>query len=324
MAAEGAAIPKTARGVPRGTQSFVQILALCWRRPSLVALEVLWRWSFGVPLLALLSYMGLRIWAETAERLRATGVFGFSLQYPMRGAEQVSDAMDVLRGPVIHAAAWLLPVAIVAWAVAAGLGRNAVLRRYRPPTGWRPGAMIALQLLRVVALCAVFAVWFAAIRWAANFALANASVNSDAQGEPNLVLYCALVIILSLGIFTVWALLSWVFSIAPLLALLEGVSVGGSLARSLRLGPLRGKLVEINLVMGIAKIALIVLAMVFSATPLPFEEAVSGIALYAWWAVVTVLYLVASDFFQVARVVAFVELWGTCGAANRARGATGS
>jgi uncharacterized membrane protein len=92
----------------------------------------------------------------------------------------------------------------------------------------------------------------------------------------------------------------------------------------LRLGSLRGKLVEINLVMGIAKIALIVLAMVFSATPLPFEDAVSGGALYAWWAVVTVLYLVASDFFQVARVMAFVELWGTCGAVNRASGATDS
>jgi hypothetical protein len=170
--------------------------------------------------------------------------------------------------------------------------------------------MIALQLLRVVALCSTFAVWFLAVRGAANFALANASVNSDAQGEPNLVLYCALVIVLSLGIFTVWALLSWVFSIAPLLALVEGLGVGESLTRSLRLGPLRGKLVEINLVMGIAKIALIVLAMVFSATPLPFEDAVSGTALYAWWALVTVLYLVASDFFQVARVVAFVELWG--------------
>jgi hypothetical protein len=218
--------------------------------------------------------------------------------------------MDVLRGPVIHAAAWLLPVAIVAWAVAAGLGRNAVLRRYRPPTGWRPGAMIALQLLRVVALCAVFAVWFAAIRWAANFALANASVNSDAQGEPNLVLYCALVIILSLGIFTVWALLSWVFSIAPLLALLEDRGVAGSLGRSLRLGPLAAKLMEINMVMGIVKLALIVLAMVFSATPLPFESVVQGASLYAWWAIVTVLYLVASDLFQVARVVSFVELWG--------------
>jgi hypothetical protein len=62
--------------------------------------------------------------------------------------------------------------------------------------------------------------------------------------------------------------------------------------------------------MGIARIALVVLAMVFSATPLPFENVVHGTTLYAWWAVVTVLYLVASDFFQVARVVAFVELWG--------------
>jgi hypothetical protein len=136
------------------------------------------------------------------------------------------------------------------------------------------------------------------------------------QGEPNLILYSALVIIFSLGIFIVWALLSWVFSMAPLLALLEGLGVGGSLVRSLRLGPLRGKLVEINLVMGIAKIALIVLAMVFSATPLPFEEAVSGTALYVWLAVVTVAYLVASDFFLVARVVAFVDLWSAVPSTN--------
>jgi hypothetical protein len=298
------------RGVPRGTQSFVQILALCWRRPSLLALEVLWRWSFGIPLLALLGYVGTCIWIEQQARLRATGVFEFSLEYPMQGALQVSDAIGVLKGPVLHAAAWLLPLAMVAWSVAAGLGRNAVVRRYRPETPRRPGAMIVLQLLRIVALCATFAAWFAAIRWAANFSLANVSATGDAQGEPNLVLYCALVIVFSLGIFTVWALLSWVFSIAPLLALLDNCGIGSSLARSLRLGPLKSKLVEINLVMGIARIALVVLAMVFSATPLPFEDVVHGTTLYAWWAMVTVLYLVASDFFQVARVVAFVELWG--------------
>jgi hypothetical protein len=316
----------------------VQILALCWRRPSLLVLEVAWRWAFGIPLLAVLGFEGLRIWAETAARLRATGVFEFSLEYPMNGALQISDSIDVLRGPVVHLAVWLLPLAMVAWSVAAGLGRNAVVRRYRPETPWRPVAMIVLQLLRIVALVATFAAWFRAIHWAANFTLTNVSMGGDAQGEPNLVFYCALVIVFSLGIFTVWALLSWVFSIAPLLALLdhpttsttsasgtpgmlEGRSIGGSLARSLRLGPLRGKLVEINLVMGIAKIGLIVLAMVFSATPLPFMDAVSGGALYAWWGVVTVVYLVASDFFQVARVVAFVELWGTCGAASGAFGA---
>ncbi len=310
MPGVGYGLPANARGTSRGTQSFVQILALVWRRPSLVALEVVWRWSFGIPLLALLGWTGSRIWTEAAARLRATGVFEFSLQNAWQGALQVSDAIDVLKPPALHAAAWILPLAIAAWALASGLGRNAVVRRYRPETPRRPGAMIALQVLRAAALCGTYVVWFAAVRWAANFTLTQSGTSGDLQGEPNLVLYTAMVIIFSLGIFTVWALLSWVFSIAPLLVLLEDCGVAASLRRSMRLGPLKGKLVEINLVMGIAKLGLIVLAMVFSATPLPFEDVVSGSALYAWWAVVTVLYLVASDFFQVARVVAFVELWG--------------
>lgn len=309
----GAAAPiveKTGGGEARGTQSFVQILALCWQRPSLMGRELLWRWSFGIPLLVVLSFTGQRIWAETAARLAGTGIFEFSLEYPMQGAVQISDAIDVLKVPVLHVAVWLLPVAMLAWSVAAGLGRSSVLRAYRPETPRRSGAMIALQLLRIVALFGTLVVWWVAIRWAAHFSLATFSMSSDGMGEPNLVLYCALVIVFSLGIFTVWALLSWVFSIAPLLAVLERRGIAGSLVRSLRLGPLRGKLMEINLVMGIVKLALIVLAMVFSATPLPFASVVQGAALYTWWAVVTVLYLVASDFFQVARVVAFVELWG--------------
>ena len=47
--------------------------------------------------------------------------------------------------------------------------------------------------------------------------------------------------------------------------------------------------------------------MVFSAIPLPFEADMTGTALYLWWASVTLLYLVASDFFQVARLAAFVN-----------------
>lgn len=299
---------RDARAVPRGTQSFVEILALVWRRPSLVGLELLWRWSFGIPLLVVLWFAGQHIWIATATNLEATGIFQFSIENPLQGAEQVSDAIDVLQAPVLHRAAWILPMAVLVWAVVSGIGRNAVLRRYRAQTPRRPAAMIVLQLLRVAALCVTYAVWFEAIRWAANFTLSESAI-SAAGGEPNLVLYCALVIVFSLGIFSVWALVSWVFSIAPLLHLLEGRGIGDSLKRSLKLGPLRGKLVEINMVMGIVKLALIVLAMVLSATPLPFADAVNGGALYAWWAAVTVLYLIASDFFQVARVVAFVELW---------------
>ena len=139
------------------------------------------------------------------------------------------------------------------------------------------------------------------IQWSAN--------NTLSGEEPNLVLYFALVICISLGVFTFWALVSWVFSVAPLIALLENKTAAACLARSLRLGRLTSKLVEVNLVLGIVKLALVVLAMVFSATPLPFTSVMVGTPLYLWWAAVTLLYFAASDFFQIARLVAFIRFW---------------
>ncbi|HZC44289.1 MAG TPA: hypothetical protein VE195_08945, partial [Acidobacteriaceae bacterium] len=67
--------------------------------------------------------------------------------------------------------------------------------------------------------------------------------------------------------------------------------------------------VEIHLVLGVVKAALIVLAMVFCATPVPFKEEINGTSLYVWWALVSVGYCVASDFFQVARIIGFMEIW---------------
>jgi hypothetical protein len=285
----------------RGTQSFVHVLSECWSQPSLLALELLWRWILGLPLLTLLVYEGLQLYAAVSSQLAATGIDQFSIVDPSRAAEIASSIYAIVAPPIIRTALWLLPVAVLAWAVASGVGRNTVLRRYDPSLPRRPFTLILLQLLRILFLGGSFAVWFAAIQWSANYALSG--------DEPNLVAYCALVICLSLGIFTLWALVSWVFSIAPLLVLLENRSVGSSLLRSLHLGPLRGKLVEVNLILGIIKLALIVLAMVFSAIPLPFASNMEGPPLYAWLAVVSVLYLIASDFFQVARLVAFIQFW---------------
>ena len=285
----------------RGTQSLVHTLADCWSRPSLLALEVGWRWLFGVPALLLLYYEGARILAATASQLEATGIEQFSLQDPAHAAVMVADAFAILKPPVFETVLWLLPLLAVGWSIASGIGRNLVLRRYDPSLPVKPLQLVVLQLLRIAVLGSTFVGWFLAIHWAANYSLS--------EGEPNFVLYCALVICLSLGIFMLWALLSWIFSIAPLLVLLENCSITSSLYRSVRLGPLTGKLVEVNLVMGIIKLALIVLAMVFSATPLPFESVMQGPPLYLWWAGVTLIYLTASDFFQVARLVAFVQFW---------------
>lgn len=290
-----------ARDQVRSTQSLVHSLGECWSKPSLLALEITWRWLFGAPALLLVYYEASRILATTSNQLQGAGVSQFSLQDPMRAAVIIADAYAVLWPPVLYALLWLVPLLALGWSVASGIGRSLVLRGYDASLPKRYAALIALQLLRIIALGSTFAGWFFAIRWAANHWLSGT--------EPNLVLYCAMVICSSLGIFTLWALLSWIFLIAPLLVLLENRSVPDALYRSFRLGSLTNKLVEVNLVMGIIKLALIVLAMVFSATPLPFESVMQGSPLYIWWAIVTLLYLAASDFFQVARLVAFIQFW---------------
>jgi hypothetical protein len=283
----------------RETPSLVDVCAFCWKRPGLLARELLWRWGFGIPVLAILYHQSARLVASAS--LSQESLSGLSLSDPLQAGQQLTVAAAALAPAVVRLALWLCPLLAVAWAIASGLGRSAVLRRLDPALHAAPLALILLQLLRMAALVAACLGWYRAIVWAAHATLDLAA--------PNLVAYSAWVICLSLGFFVLWSLLGWVFSVAPLLAMLEGTGVWRSLARSLRLGPLRGKLVEVNLVLGIVRLALIVLAMVFSAIPLPFTADMTGSALYLWWLLVTLLYLVASDFFQVARLAAFIQLW---------------
>lgn len=285
----------------RGTQSFLHIQRECWRRPSLLGLEVLWRWVFGIPFAALLAWQGWRIYTASAAQLAGINFTALSIADPMNSAMSLANVYAILAPPILHALLWIIPLGLFGWAVASGIGRSAVLRRYDPSLPRRWGALTLLQLLRVIFFAANVVFWFAAIRWSASVTLWS--------GSQNIIGYFALVICISLAVFTLWALISWVFSIAPLLLLLEKRGIISSLVRSLRLGPLTAKLIEINFIMGILKLALMVLAMVWSAMPLPFETVVQGNSLYAWWAVGTILYCIASDFFQVARLAAFIELW---------------
>ncbi len=280
----------------RGTQSLVRICVACWKRPSLLGWELLWRWSFGIPAMAILYHQASRIASASSIDLS-----GLSLSDPVQAGQQLTATASALAPVVAGVLRWLVPLLVLWWAIASGLGRSAVLKRLVPAMRPAPFTLVFLQLLQMAALVAVCFGWYRAIGWAANTTLGGES--------PNLVGYSAWVICVSLGIFVLWGLLSWIFSIAPLLSVLEGKGAFSSLRSSLRLGPLTGKLVEVNLVLGIVRLALIILAMVFSAIPLPFEADVTGTALYLWWAAVTVLYLAANDFFQVARLAAFVEFW---------------
>ena len=297
-------IVSAADGSVRGTQSFVHTLAECWSRPSLTVLEIVWRWTFGIPALLLVWKVATRILAEAP--LNLVALRGMTVTDPLRTAGTLAEAMAVLLPPVSRVAVWLVPLLLGGWVVWSSLGRTLVLRRVDGSLHARPITLMGLQTIRVLALAASFAVWFACLQWAASTTVTGPL---ERGGEPNLVGYFALGIISTLGLFTLWAVVSWVLSVAPLLAMLHNLGVRASLLAAFRLGPLKGKLIEINLVMGIVKIALIVLAMVFSATPLPFETVATPEFMWWWWAGVGVLYFVGSDFFHVARLVGYLRLW---------------
>ncbi len=284
-------------------------MSWCWSHPSLTGLEVLWRWVFGVGALWISAKYAARILSAATggtNDVSRLGLSGLTITDPMGSVAKLAAAGVVLLPMVWAVARWLAPLLLAVWVVISSVGRTAVLRRADPSLQGRPATLMVLQTVRVLGLGGGLAVWFLLMMWAG----ANAVSGPLGRGqEPELVKYFAIVIVGTLGLFTLWAVVSWVLAIAPLLAMLRGYSVWKSLAAGLRLGPLKMKLVEVNLVMGIVKIALMVLALVLSACPLPFESVASQEFLTWWWVGVGVLYFLASDFFHVARLIAYLQLW---------------
>ncbi len=285
----------------RGTQSAVAQMGWVFVRPSLTALEVAWRWVIGAPLLWI-------CWRQAEKILAAlppstTGLEKVTLQDPWTSAVRIADAWDLYRPQVVHVLAWLAPVAAVSWVVVSGLGRNLVMMRLEPRVRFRPFAMMALQAAWLVLLGLAFWAWYGSIGWAAATHIGNG-------GEPDLVGYTMWAVFLTLGFFTLWAVVNWPVAIAPMLVLLEERSAVSALRVALRLGrTFSSKLVEINLVMGIVKLALLVLAMVFSSVLVPFSDQVGMSALHLEWVIVSLFYFVASDYFHVVRLKGFVEFW---------------
>jgi hypothetical protein len=200
----------------------------------------------------------------------------------------------------------LVPAVIVLWLVAAAFGRTVVLRRLDAGLRVRRVSMFVLGTLRAGLLAVVWGVWV----WGFGVAVRVGITGPAARGaEPSIVLFCAMLIVGTLGLYVLWAVVSWPVYLAPLLAMQLGLGPWGALRAAFRSGAVRGKLVEINLVMNIVRIALIVLAMVFSASPLPFSSVETQTFLNWWWGGVGLLYLGFSDYFHVVRSAAYLSLW---------------
>jgi len=282
----------------RGTQLLVEHMGDVFRRPTLVAIEVAWRWLFGIPFLLVCWRQAQQILA--AYPVDSSAFASLDTQNPWVAAAQISSGISFYEQPVLAVLLWLLPAAAMVWIVVSGLGRGLLLKRIDARMCFRPFTMMGSQgaWLGLFAL-AVWG-WLRSMQWIA-------ATHINVSGEPDLVGYFIWAIFLSLGFFTAFALASWPLLVAPLLVQRENRSIVSALRESLSLGkPFTGKLIEINLVLGIVKLALIVVAMVFSAAPLPFSDELGSDALHLISAASVAFYLLANDFFQVVRLKAFL------------------
>ena len=196
----------------RGTQLLVEHMSEVFRRPSLVAIEIAWRWLFGIPFLFVCWQQAQQILA--AYPLDSSGFDSIDTQNPWVAAVQISNGLSFYEPHVLAVLRWLLPIAALIWIVVSGLGRGLLLKRMDAGMRFRPFTMMAAQgaWLGLFAL-AVWG-WLRSMQWVAATHIAVA-------GEPDLVGYFIWAIFLSLGFFTAFALGSWPLSIAPLLAVLR-------------------------------------------------------------------------------------------------------
>lgn len=290
--------------VSRPTQSFVHTLTWMRRHPKLLALEVAWRWTFGIPVLWFVwrwaSHLMVTLpWQQTEIQTLSINML---LTDPMKGSVLIANAVDLFFPYVKQfLVVWAVP-ALLAWCILAAAGRNAILMRMQQGAASRPVTLFWLNLLRMVPMMATAWLWWFLLSVAAEHTVLTG-------GEPQMMVYVGCALVLTLILFVLWAALGWIFSIAPVLAVTRNLGAFASLKGALQLKKkVRGGLVEINLVMGVVKIALLVLLTVFSATPLPFQAIATPDFLFRWTVGVAILYFLASDFFHAARLAGYLHL----------------
>ena len=296
-----------ARVPVRGAQSFVGVMTEVWGRPSLSGLEVLWRWAAGAPIVGLVAWRAMA--ASGSVHVDSAALEAMTVFKPVAAFASMHDAVVAVLPAVRPVAVWLLPVAAVWWLVMAAVGRTLVMRRFDKTLHARRGTLLVLGVLRAALLTAVWWMWVWVVWRAGVIAITGPAARG---GEPDIVLYSAILICGSLFVYVLWAVVSWPFQLAPLLAMQKDLGAGASLREALRSSAARGKVIEINLVMTIVKIAVLVLGMVFSACPLPFANVESQIFLTCWWTGVVLVYLAALDYFHVVHAVAHLRLWRVC------------
>jgi len=292
-------------------------MSAVWGRPSLAGLEILWRWLPGIFILCLYAllvavehFLGMGVMVSPQLSSDFAAVQAATVFQPVAAVHTIVVAWNDFVTPIWPIWRWRLPTLFVVWNVLAAFGRTKVLRRLDAELAPRRGTLFVLGLLRSLLLVGTWWVWVQFVLWAVRSTITGPAAHGQ---EPDVVALSALWICGTLLLYVACGVFSWFLYLAPLVAMERKVGPVAALGMALRAGSVRGKLIEVNLVMHIVKLALIVLAMVLSASPLAFQTVATEEFFAIWWAIAVLLYFAASDYFHVVRVAAYLRLWRELG-----------
>jgi hypothetical protein len=268
------------------------------RAPSVLLMEVAWRWCFGL-IAGLLLFFGWTMATGSAPVSRAAGN-----AWQSRDAYRMAlAALQVLveLGPKIMRVAMVLPVISVLWMAISAAGRTFTMKRLAMDgreVGFR--AMLVLHLWRTLLTWVVFIAMAASV--------VGAALVSQRGPQPDYVMYYALGVPL-VGIAALfWSIVNWYLSAAAAWVGKDGAGAGRAVRLAMGFTAVhRGDVVGLNMVFMLLR--LMAMAVAFVLCALPGTLAVSAPPAYAGWvAAVSLAYFVLADFMQVSRLASYLLL----------------
>lgn len=267
------------------------------RDPTLLLIEIGWRWSFGaiaILICGLSAFLILdRIKVEPS-RLQAMAALN-----PLQLAQTIAEGLASV-GAVLWRVTFLLGLILAAiWVLVSAVGRYASLLRPALFPGASLQVCLVVSAFRAMLMVASIAAWFVAGLFAG--ALGSATTKS---GVPNFELISAVLFPAFLVIVSVWSTLNWFLSFVPLIA--ESGWIQCVRSALTLIGLRRDELLEVSILNGILRAGLLIVAVLLSvaASSVITNTRVLITDLLA----IALFYFLIADFLYLTRLIAFGKL----------------
>ena len=268
--------------------------------PGLVLIEIAWRWTFGtiaILVVTMSAFVLLGSVSVDPRRWEAAAAVP-----PLQLAETVATTLIALRSAILRVSLVAVFALTLCWILMSALGRRATLVRPALSPGASLRTCFVVSIARAVLTLGARVVWILVGIFAG-----LAGSTRDGVPDPAVILGIALPSLLIIA--TVWSILNWYFSLAPLFA---DKPAGGKPATQFAAAmwdfvrSRREELLEISVLTGILRfIAFLGAAMLSFAVS---AVIISPRVLLADLVAIALLYFLVGEFLYVLRLAAYATL----------------